>query len=61
MPFWALSRYTTGTGRYISPELAAGAVGLDGLDGRADVWAAGVVLQEALSGQRLFPQVAPSA
>ena len=41
----------------MSPELAEGAVGLDGLDARADVWSAGVVLHEALSGERLFPQV----
>ena len=40
----------------MSPELAEGAAGLEGLDARADVWAAGVVLHEALSGQRLFPQ-----
>ncbi len=45
-----------GTGGYMSPELAEGAVGLEGLDARADVWAAGVVLHEALSGERLFPQ-----
>ncbi len=44
------------TGGYMSPELAEGTVGLDGLDARADVWAAGVVLYEALSGERLFPQ-----
>ena len=40
----------------MSPELAEGVVGLEGLDARADVWAAGVVLHEALTGQRLFPQ-----
>ena len=42
---------------YMSPELAAGEVGIEEIDARADVWAAGVVLHEALSGQRLFAQV----
>jgi serine/threonine protein kinase len=50
-------RGVVGTGGYMSPELAEGAVGLDGLDARTDVWAAGVVLHEALTGERLFPQV----
>jgi hypothetical protein len=61
LPLGELSHFTMGIGGYMSPELAEGAVGLDGLDERADVWAAGVVLHEALSGQRLFPQAAPSA
>jgi serine/threonine protein kinase len=52
-----LLRGVVGTKGYMSPELAEGAVGLDGLDARADVWAAGVVLHEMLSGERLFPQV----
>ena len=52
-------RGAEGTGGYMSPELAEGAVGLEGLDARADVWAAGVVLHEALSGERLFPQAEP--
>jgi serine/threonine protein kinase len=56
-PYGQLPRGVVGTGGYMSPELAEGAMGLDGLDARADVWAAGVVLHEALSGQRLFPQV----
>ncbi len=50
-----------GTGGYMSPELAEGAVGLEGLDARADVWAAGVVLHETLSGERLFPQACARA
>lgn len=56
-----LRRFSEGPGRYMSPELARlarqGVVRLDGLDARADVWAAGVVLYEALSGKQLFPQV----
>jgi serine/threonine protein kinase len=55
-PLGALPGGAAGTSGYMSPELAEGAVGLDGLDARADVWAAGVVLHEALSGERLFPQ-----
>jgi serine/threonine protein kinase len=51
-----LRRCAAGAGGYISPELAEGTVGLEGLDARADVWAVGVVLHEALSGERLFPQ-----
>jgi serine/threonine protein kinase len=52
--------FKLGTGNYMSPELADGTVGWDGLDARADVWAAGVMLHEALSGKQLFPQVAPT-
>jgi serine/threonine protein kinase len=55
-PFREMLTGAAGTGRYMSPELAEGAVGLGGLDARADVWAAGVVLHEALSGELLFPQ-----
>ncbi len=60
LPLEEIVSGTAGMSGYMSPELAEGVMGLEGLDARADVWAAGVVLYEALSGQRLFPQAAPS-
>ena len=47
------------SGRYLSPEQwhPEEACVEEGLDARVDVWAAGVVLHEMLSGQQLFSQV----
>lgn len=51
------SGYIVGTGCYLSPEACRGY----GLDGRADIWAFGVMLYEMLAGQLPFKGDNPAA